>query len=90
MRTFQPVFIFIFSDFLIEVYLLNRFLYFLNSVNKTVKNTVKCSKENTGKVREIRQSENVGTMNRLLIILKQCMTLLQILILIGHNLDCIV
>ena len=29
-----------FSDFLIEVYLLNRFLYFLNSLNKTLKKSL--------------------------------------------------
>ena len=34
-----------FSDILIEVYLVNRFLYLLNSSNKTLKNT--------GKVKEI-------------------------------------
>ena len=38
-----------------------RFLCFLNSLNKTLKTYWKW-KENTGKVREICQSENVGTM----------------------------
>ena len=48
------------SDFLIEVYY--RFLYLLNSLNKILKKYGK-RKQNTGKVREICQSENVGTMN---------------------------
>ena len=47
--------------FKLYIYLLNRFLNFLNSLNKTLKNTGKW-KENTGKVRDICQSENVGTM----------------------------
>ena len=50
-----------FTDFLIEVYLLNRFFYLLNSLNKTLKKYWEIEK-NTGKVREICQSENVGTM----------------------------
>ena len=47
--------------FLFEVYLLNRFLYMLNSWNKTLKIYWKMEK-NTGKVMEIFQSENVGSM----------------------------
>ena len=50
-----------FSDFLIEVYLFDRFLYFLNPLNKALKNFGKW-KENSGKV-GICQSENVGTMH---------------------------
>ena len=50
-----------FFHLLIEVYLLNRFLHVLNSLNKTLKNTGKW-KENTGRVREICQPKNVGTM----------------------------
>ena len=46
-----------FSGFLIEVCLLCRFLYLLKSLNKTLEN-----KKNTGLVREISQSKNVGTM----------------------------
>ena len=55
-------YLYFFSDFLIEVNLLNRFLYLLHSLNKTLKNSGKL-KENTGKVGEIRQSENVRTMS---------------------------
>ena len=44
-----------------EVYLLNRFLYLLNSLNKTLKKILENGK-NTLEVREICQSENVGTM----------------------------
>ena len=40
-----------FSDLLIQVYLLNRFLYLLNSLNKALE-----------KVGEICETENVGTM----------------------------
>ena len=40
------------------MYFLNTFLYLLKSLNKTLEN----GKRNTGKVREICQSENVGTM----------------------------
>ena len=44
-------FYFIFSPkFLFEVYLLNKFLYLLNSLNKTLKNTGKLKKKYTGKV----------------------------------------
>ena len=50
-----------FSDCLIKVYLLNRSLHLLNSLNKTLKKYWKMEK-NTGKVREICQSEKVGTM----------------------------
>ena len=57
--------LFFFSDFFIEVYLLKRFLYLLSSSNKTLKKYWKW-KENNGKVREICQSENVGTMLLLL------------------------
>ena len=38
----------------------NRFLYLLNLLNKTLKNTG--NGKNAGKVREICQSENMGTM----------------------------
>ena len=62
-REFQPVYIFIFFfDFSIEVYLLNRFLYLLNSLNKMLKKYWKMEKS-TGKVREICQFKNVGIMN---------------------------
>ena len=46
-----------FSDFLIEVYLLNRFLYVLNPLNKTPKKYWKMVREYWKS-----QSENVGTM----------------------------
>ena len=54
-----------FSDFLIEMYLLNRFLSLLNSLNKILKKYWKMEKKywkSHEKVREICQSENVGTM----------------------------
>ena len=50
----------IFLDFSIEMYLLNRFLYLLNSLDKTLEN----GNKNTGKVMEICQSENMGTIVR--------------------------
>ena len=48
------------SNFVIEVYLLNRFLHLLNLLNKIVEN----GKQNAGKVGENCHSENVGTMCR--------------------------
>ena len=62
-RKLREVFIyyFFFSNFLIEVYLLNRVLYLLNSFNETLKKYWKMENK-TGKVREICQSENVGSM----------------------------
>ena len=57
--------IFLSLTFLVEVPLLNRFLYLLNSVNETCQNNAGKWKENTGKVREICQSKNVGTMKSL-------------------------
>ena len=56
------LFLFFFLSLLIEVYLLNRFWYLLNSLNKTLKKNTGKWKQNTGKVREICQSENEGTM----------------------------
>ena len=50
-----------FSDFLIEVYLLNRLLYLVNSLNKTLKKYWKMETK-YWTVGEICQSENVGTM----------------------------
>ena len=48
-------------EFLFEMYMLNKFLYLLNSLNKTLKKYWKIKKY-TGKIREICQSKNVGTM----------------------------
>ena len=50
-----------YSDFLIEVYLINKFLCLLNSSNKTLKK--KILENGKKKVREICQSESVGSMD---------------------------
>ena len=52
-------YIYFFSDSLVEGPLLNQFLYLLSFLIKHQKNTAKW-RENTGKVREICQSENVN------------------------------
>ena len=55
-----------FSEFLFELYLLlNNFLYLLNLLNKTLKKYWKIEKiywKSQGKIREMCQSKNVGTM----------------------------
>ena len=59
-RILASFYFYFFSNFLIEVSLLNRFLYLLNSLNETLKKYWKIEKK-IGKVSEICQSEKVGT-----------------------------
>ena len=57
--------------------MLNKFLYFLNSLNKTLKNTGK-SRKYTGKVGEMCQSKNVGTMLFVRVVIKIALKLLNL------------